>query len=249
MATRGDIVGYKIPPWTRHQQLPLMRLVQNNSQRCLSSQFVATYPLLFHPCRSASSLSATHARLRSKGQDFEYVLGQFREFCQAIHNEVQNEELLDFPGDGSGIDEFTRERSEKVNERSVSPDATLESLRERTAGLVTPTDFGALVGPDNVRVLRKAQTVFRRTSPKCKPDIDLTDLGLQSVSRIHCKLSLAHDLNFYVTCLGKSILVNGCVFRTRAVIQIKDRDLIEVGGAAFIFFENQELMDQLRTAK
>jgi hypothetical protein len=37
-------------------------------------------------------------------------------------------------------------------------------------------------------------------------------------------------------------------FRTSAVVQIRDRDLIDVGGASFVFFENRTLMEQQRVA-
>jgi hypothetical protein len=140
--TRGDIVGYKIRPWTRHEHLSLMQLVRNNGPRCDASQCLTKYPLLFHPCRTSSSVSATDARLRSRGHNFEDVLAQFREFCQAIHKDSQNLALLDLPCDLSRIDEFTADACEKVNKLAVKPDATLQSLRERTVGVVSPSAFG-----------------------------------------------------------------------------------------------------------
>jgi hypothetical protein len=58
--TRGDIVGYRVPPSTRRAPLSLMRLVSNSGQRYLPSQFFAKYPLLFHPFHTSSSLSGRH---------------------------------------------------------------------------------------------------------------------------------------------------------------------------------------------
>jgi hypothetical protein len=45
-----------------------------------------------------------------------------------------------------------------------------------------------------------------------------------------------------------SIIVNGVWFRTSAVVQIRDTDLIDVGGASFVFFDNRTLMDKQRVA-
>jgi hypothetical protein len=45
------------------------------------------------------------------------------------------------------------------------------------------------------------------------------------------------------------MIINRVWARKLAVIQIRDRDLIDVGGARFVFFENLTLMEQLRMAK
>jgi hypothetical protein len=49
--------------------------------------------------------------------------------------------------------------------------------------------------------------------------------------------------------MGKWNIINRVGTRKRAVISIRDRDMIDVGGAGLVFFENLTLMEQLRMAK
>jgi hypothetical protein len=242
---RNDIICHKIAPWTRHEHISLLRLVTNNS-RCNPAQFLKQFPMLFHPSRTSSALNATNLRLHSKDQSFANHLAQFREFVARIHEEAQGKELAEIDCDVADVERILNENVQPVDEPVVAVDASIDSLRQRANDQLTQKDFGALVGSGQVRVLKKAKTVFGRASPKCKPDVDLAELNLQSISRIHCTILLASDLHFYARCQGSCIIVNGVLFKRGAVVRLFDRDVIDIGGAPFIFFENQSLLAQLR---
>jgi hypothetical protein len=242
---RHDIVCHKAAPWTRHEQLSLVRLAANNA-RCNPAHFLKGFPMLFHPSRTSATLTATHIRLRAKLDCFEATQAQFREWVSKIREEAAGRDTVAIECMAAEVETVIAADPKPVDDPPPDAEMTVERLRARANEAITQKDFGAFVGPGPVRVLTKATTTFGRVSPKCKPDIDLSDLNLQSISRFHCTVSLASDLNFYLNCLGSAVIINGCIFAKETVIRLNDRDLIDIGGAFFIFFENQALLQQLR---
>lgn len=245
---RQDVICHKTVPWTRHEHLSLLRLVANN-ERCNPSHFLKHFPMLFHPSRTFASLTATLLRLRSKENSFENALSQFHEFVSKIREEAVGKRPVTIECTADDVAAVLAAEAKSGDESVPDGALTVEGLRVKANEQMTPRDFGALVGAGPVRVLKKAKVVFGRASPKCKPDVDLADLNLQSISRIHCTISLATDLCFYVKCDGNAIIVNGCVFVKGALIRLNDRDMLDIGGACFVFFENQALLQQLRSLK
>lgn len=248
---KGDIIGYRSATWTRHEQLSLLRLVRNN-KKCSQQAFLTKFPTLFHPARSSATLNATYARLRGKEGSFDNQLAQFESYCKAIHTEVEGKELLPFPG--GFADPVAEVESVLAAERldadvpTIEKDETFDAIRKRTADLMTQRTLACLVGEGNIRAIRKPKVMIGRSSPRCKPDIDLADLHLQSVSRNHCELFLAKDLKFYLTCHGNMVIVNGTIYKRGQTIRINEKDLIDIGGCVFVFMENLSLMQSLRQA-
>lgn len=248
---KGDIIGYRAATWARHEQLSLLRLVRNN-KKCSQQVFLTKFPMLFHPSRSAASLNATYMRLRGKEGSFDNQLSQFESYCKGILTEVEGKELLPFPGGFADpvaeIEKVLEAEKLDVDVPTVEKDNTFDAIRKRTADMMTPKTLACLVGEGNIRAIRKSKVMIGRSSPRCKPDIDLADLHLQSVSRNHCELFLAKDLNFYITCHGNMVIVNGVIYKKGQTIRIHERDLIDIGGCVFVFMENLSLMKSLRQA-
>jgi hypothetical protein len=245
---RQDVICHKTAPWTRHEHLSLLRLVASNAH-CNPVHFLKDFPMLFHPSRTSALLTSTNSRLSSKDNCFESGVAQFREFVSKIREEAVGKEPATIELTVDDVEAVLAAEANPPDEPVPAAALTVEGLRARANEQITPKDFGALVGAGPVRVLKKAKTVFGRGSPKCKPDVDLADLNLQSISRLHCTISLATDLHFYARCDGTVILVNGLVFGKGATVRLNDRDIIDIGGACFVFFENQALLEQLRSLK
>lgn len=247
---KGDIVSYRTATWARHEQLSLLRLVRNN-KKCSPQVFLSKFSTLFHPCRSSSALM-TSMRLHTKEGSFENQLAQFKEYCDAIHKEVEGKELLPFPGSCanpvSEVERVLEQEKLDADVPALEKDETFADLRKRASEFMTVKTLACMVGEGNIRPIRKPKVVFGRSSPRCKPDIDLADLRLQSVSRNHCLLFFATDLNFYIKCLGNMVMVNGTMYKRGEIIKIHDRDLVDIGGCVFVFLENLELMRALREA-
>ena len=248
---RNDIIGYKSIPWTRHENLSLIRLFQNN-RKCMLAQLLLKFPMLFHPSRTASSLNAAFVRLKTKDHDtISEQHNQFKQSVDKIRDECKGLKLLPFPGgfeDPKEEVERCLKPPEKENTEEDQPDYNLEALRAAANEKLTKKSFAALVTSGSVKLVEKCRTVFGRASPKCTPDVDLAEFNLQSISRIHCAISLAVDLNFYIECIGNMIMVNTNIYNKGSIVQIHDCDLIDIGGVPFVFFENQELLKSLREA-
>lgn len=251
---KNDVIGYKPIPWTKHETLSLIRLVHNN-KKCYQIQFLLKFPMLFHPSRTASSLNATFVRLKQKDHNtLSDQLSQFHSAVEKIREECKNLELLPFPGDKE-IQDDPKSAIEKLlyppkseTEEDTIQEYNIETFRQVANEKMTKKSFGALITSGSVKLVEKCRTIFGRASPKCSPDVDLAEFNLQSISRIHCAIFLAKDLNFYIECLGNMIIVNTCIFQKGSIIQIHDSDLIDIGGVPFVFFENLELVSNLRNA-
>ncbi|KAK8887800.1 Microspherule protein 1 [Tritrichomonas musculus] len=249
---KSDIISYKSAPWTKHENLSLIRLVHNN-KKCNHLQFLIKYPMLFHPSRTASSLNASFVRLKSKDHiSLSDQLSQFNAAVEKIHEECKNLELLPFPGE-SELKEDPKTAIEKLlyppkleKEESTTQEYNIESFRQTANEKMSKKSFAALVTSGAVKLVEKCRTIFGRASPKCTPDVDLAEFNLQSISRNHCAIFLAKDLNFYIECLGSMIMVNTYIFQKGNIVQIHDTDLLDIGGVPFVFFENKELMENLR---
>lgn len=249
---RNDIIGYKAAPWTKHETLSLIRLVHNN-RKCNHLQFLLKFPMLFHPSRTASSLNATNVRLKSKDHStLSDQLLQFNAAVDKIHEECKDLELLPFPGeedfqeDPKTVIEKLIYPPEPEKEESSMQEYSIETFRQIASEKMTKKTFAALITSGSVKLVEKCRTIFGRASPKCNPDVDLAEFNKQSISRIHCGIFLAKDLNFYIECIGKMIMVNTCIFQKGSIIQIHDGDLLDIGGVPFIFFENRELLTSIR---
>lgn len=247
---RGDIIGFRTTSWTKYEYLSLIRLVQNN-KKTNNFRFLTKFPMLFHPSRTNSSINATSVRLHSREKEtYDLYLKQFHEYEDKVHEEAAGLNLLPFPGLDNPepvIRNLVNDQTDVEKVEVIPTECTFEAIRARAKEKMNKRTFAAMVGPGNIRLLEKARVTFGRQSPKKKPDIDLSDLGLQSVSRIHVTISIRTDMNFYADVIGKGIMVNGIVYRKGTCIRIKDRDLIDIGGACFVFLENKELMKALRS--
>lgn len=253
--SKYDIIGYKPIPWTKHETLSLIRLVHNN-KKCNQLQFLLKFPMLFHPSRTASSLNATYVRLKTKDHNsISDQLSQFNAAVEKIHEECKSLELLPFPGeedvqaDPKGAIEKLLYTPKSEAEDESAKEYNIETFRQVANEKMTKKSFAALVTSGSVKLVEKCRTIFGRASPKCSPDVDLAEFNLQSISRIHCAIFLAKDLNFYIECLGNHmIMVNTGIFQKGSIVQIHDSDLIDIGGVPFVFFENLELISNLRNA-
>lgn len=247
---KPDVLCCRTAAWEKHEQLSLLRLAHNN-KKCPLQVFMQRYPALFHPSRTSASLIATSGRLKDKDGSYESLISQFKEYVRKVSEEAQGKDLLPFPG---GYDDPVAEiqkildSEEGPKQEEIKKDEDMAAVRARVADFMTPKTFACLVAPGKVKCIRRPKVVLGRSSPKCKPDVDLSDMNLQSISRMHCVLTLAKDLNWYVKCVRKMVIVNGKVFKKGCVVRIKDTDLIDIGGACFVFLENGTLMTSLRDA-
>ena len=248
----GDILSYKTVPWTNLETFNLIRLVHYN-KKCVATGFLEKFPTLFHPTRTPSSVSSNYEKLRQKDQaSIESQKTLFKGFQDKISEAVKGVEPAPFPG----VDDPVRAVSQLISEENddlkekeeETKKMSFETITSKCNGKWPKNAFAALVGHGPIRWIKGTRIVFGRASPKCQPDIDLADLSLQSISRQHCAISIRTDLNFYLECIGAIVIVNGTVFKKGSVVRLHDRDVLDIGGAPFVFVENPTLMESLRNA-
>lgn len=241
----GDILTYKPIPWTKSEFCSLARLSDLNG-KCLPSQFLASFPSLFHPARYAGSLLSTYNRLRNHGQNSYSIQNQiFQEFRSQIQKEIQGIKLESFPS-LSEDPELALRNIIQSDESLTSQSNSIFSIQTLIQKQMSKKTFAALVGIGSPRFLNRTKTSLGRSSPKIKPDIDLSDLNIQTISRKHCNINVCSDLNLYLEVLSKNVIINGVVFQRNAKIRLQNGDILDIGGAPFVFIENIELLTTLR---
>lgn len=249
---KNDILSFRQVPWTKEETYQLIRLCTEN-KKFNPRLFINKYPNLFHPSRTPSTLQTAYDKTKARGQaTHDMQASIIKKFHDDISALVKSHELLPFPGldePNATINNIIKEETGVSTEKAESSEFSYDVIAQRVAGRWTNKIFAALVGLGEVRMISSTRVVFGRASPKRRPDIDLADLNLQSISRLHCAITLRLDLNFYLQCIGPMVIVNGSVYMKDSIIKIKDRDVIDIGGAPFVFFENKDLLAQLRSTK
>lgn len=246
--TGGDILSYKPVSYTRSEFCNLARLSEING-KCLPTQFLNSFPSLFHPARYAGSLMSTYNRLRNHGQNsYSYQNQLFQDFRQSIQSDIKNlplESVQGFDDPEATLRKINHSETTFLSE-SLTSQNSIKNIQILIQKQMSKRTFGSLVGIGPPRYINKARTLIGRQSPKVQPDIDLSDLNLQSISRRHCFILFCSDFFFYLDVLAKNVIVNGIVFQKNTKVRLQNGDILDIGGAPFIFFENFDLLHSLR---
>lgn len=245
---KGDIISYKIAHWSKQETFDLVRLTHIN-HRINGAELLESFPDLFHPCRTPNSISATSIRLRSRDHlSVTQQYSKYREYIASVHAEAESLPPATLPPSNTieNIKQAIEEDALRHSNHLIPKNFSYSQLLERLSDTFTKA-LAALIGPGNIRPIMKTRVIIGRESPKCRPDIDLSDLNLQSISRFHLTISLRKDMKFYAECMGKQVMINGIEFRKGDTIQLNDRDTIDIGGALYIFFENPKIMSVIRS--
>jgi hypothetical protein len=106
--------------------------------------------------------------------------------------------------------------------------------------------FAAFVGRLGIEVMGQSKVTFGRASPMTKPDIDLSGYHVQAIARIHCAVALKADLQFYAEVIGPDLIIDGEIFVHGTFVRLHDGSVIDFAGIPLMFFENGQVMSQLR---
>lgn len=135
---------------------------------------------------------------------------------------------------------------------SESPEGSRENMltkiKQQARMKMKPNDLAGFVGRMGMTPMTKAVVTLGRATPLTHPDVDLAGYCIQSIGRIHCKVSLKADLNFYLECIGRDVIIDGMLFRHGSKIKLNDGSLIDV-GVPLLFVENIDFLEKLREAR
>lgn len=234
----GDILTYKPIPWSLYEMLTLAVGFRDVGQRNDYASILKDNNDDFHPNRTVPALMTSMGRMRAQSRDpLPGLQDKFRELVEDVNREIgDNEDLIDLRPNT-----FSSNPISSLPNACVSMLIVLQSLK-----LKNDPYLALLYGSNVVLYMKKPRITLGRESPKKKPDIDLTDFSLQSISRNHCDISLRSDYHFYIEPNCGVVLVNGKIVRKGGIVQLKDFDIIDIGGAPFFFYENSRIINTIR---
>lgn len=237
-----ELFTYRSPPWSALETMNLSRLHQLNSRR-ISPNFLEDFPTLFNPTRNKAAILAAVSRLKHGNT----ATKQFKEWVSSVQQDAHAIGVPSIPKKKQQAEQIQKLLKEEETSQ-LQEHCSYETLRSRCN--FSSNTFAVLLGTNSEiqYKIKKAHVIVGRSSLKENPDIDLKDCGLMTISRRHLEINLATDLNFYLHPLKGFVIINGAVFKDDQRIQLKDRDVLDIGGELFMFFENQEMMSKLRSA-
>lgn len=119
------------------------------------------------------------------------------------------------------------------------------AIKEKALAGLKPNVLAVLIGRRGAIHMTKSSVTMGRATPLTHPDIDLSGYCMQSIARIHCEVSLRSDLEFYLKCCARDVIIDGTLFRSGDFVRLRDGCMIDV-GVPFLFVENPLMMKKLR---
>ena len=222
-----------------------MRILQTQ----LAKPIMKHLPHLFHLSRNNSQFETEKFMLLTKGQlGYDQQLQQFLEFKNHILNTYTQHSQIS-PTTLDDIKPYFFETSPHL---SIFPEVgqTIDEIDKSVQDSFVRGDLAALKGKSaNIMAIKKPLTFIGRNSQFIDVDIDLTYYHTSNISRKHASIKLCTDLHFYIECIGSNLIINGKILLTGEKALLQHRDIIDIGGCLFIFFERLDFMNKLRNAK
>lgn len=241
----GDLVCYKrvkFSPYEEFQVLNAERLLKTTTPTRLIDVF---WPC-FHATRSGSSIVAHTFLLQNRNiRTFKQIHQSYIKWKDSLVKGTSESELVKLSLTEEDLMPFLKGYVGNES-KTAQTFLTVESMIDKVAEGFRPRDYYALGGAGSPFYISKQVAVIGRRAFGNQVDVDLATY--KKVSRVHAEISLCSDLNFYIECKGRNIIVNGEVFVTGEFVRLNHGDLIDIGGYACIFVENTELMKQERNS-
>ena len=247
-AANGDLIQFKRVKFSRYEEFQAI-----NAQRMLATtnplKILEAFGPCFHLTRSTSSIVAHCFLMQSHGVgSFRSQLSNYTKWKEGLVKPNAMARLVEVPTTVKDLDPFVR-RKEPDMRKIVRNFKTVGQVWNHALGNFRKGDYFALRGPGQRFLCNEKTTVIGRNTQDNHVDVDLAPLKLPKVSRVHAVINLCSDLNFYMECKGRSVIVNGIVFMKGEWVRISNGDLLDIGGYACIFIEHTTYMQELRAQK
>jgi hypothetical protein len=244
---RGDIIRYRRARFT-----PLEDFAIANAQRLLRTtnpmKILEGFQHGFHLSRSPDSILGRMTLQQSRGVNawnVQHTL--YQRFKNGILKDFPAEQLVAIPTTVDDIAQFARDPSpDAPSFRTEQFFDTVGQLHDHIQPRFGRCDFYALRGRGQPFFCSRAHITIGRRTPSNSVDVDLSVFGLRQISRVHARITMCIDLNFYLDVVGRFVIVNGVVVRNGNVVKLRDRDVVDIGTYVFMFVEHVALMEQLR---
>lgn len=244
---KGDIINFKKVKFSLIEDFAIFK-AEIYSLPDIKTLDYDLFAPRFHLSRNFEKLLSRHFKLAKKGRgSYKAQLKAFLEYKKEFFETYQGETLVEINTSPEDLDPYVLEdQSQRYKPENYFKD--IKTIIEYIQKNFTKRDFCALRGPGLPVYINRANVIIGRETQFNHVDIDLTSYGIKSVSRRQAHLKLCSDMNFYLTCLSRNMLVNGDFFMVNQVVQLKHGDVVDLSGYTFVFVENEILMNQLRRA-
>lgn len=209
------------------------------------SKITKTFGNYFHISRTLAQLRARQFSLNIAGKmHYPGQLEEFKAFKKQLLEKYTEDQLEEI---ATTVDQLTPYFVEKAKSEPFMQELerVMNDIDQKTQNSFGRGDYAALVGKLGPLKINKAKSIIGRSSQFIGADIDLTQYRVQTVSRRHAEIKLCKDFRFYIECLGSNIIINGTVLRTGEKSLLSHRDIIDIGGCLFIFFQNLEIFKNI----
>lgn len=241
---KNDILGYKPPPFSRGD-LYYYSKIKKSLNILDQNQIMEKFPLLFHPAITPAEMHKKTITARDSSNL------SIDSYIQEINESVAGHELVPFPGDFEDpIDVVRKQMNQNTETDQIDVQLHVNQLIDDAFKDVPSNTYAILIGQFCNFIVDKSISKIGRNSPRIKVDINIEDPEKNDVSKIsrhHCTLQLAKDLQFYMRIFGSYILVNGELICCGQTVLLKHKDILDIGGQPLIFLENVELFKKLRS--
>lgn len=222
----------KYLPFSESDKYSLNRIIENNPNAIIET--ISAFPDLFNPIESPISTAKELLRIKKESETKnchkKFAVNQYFDFLEKfVNNSKKNRRI-------------TKRRPKLTINRT---ERTFSELEDFVNSKFDRSDLAALVGFMSLHKIQKTRVIIGRESPFVKVDIDLTCYRMQTVSRNHCYISFCSDGKFYLSVLAREVLVNAELFYKGQNVQLKNHDIIDIGGIPLMLFENPSFRNQV----
>ena len=208
--------------FSESEHFVMSKIAEESPNNC--TKFVARFPYLFNPIRKPGAITKAISCTKKEERSKSARICRYLKFVETMTKNFSS--------------------SPPIEQPSKSP-KQLKDFEEFILSKFNSNDLCCLFGFFDIHKINKTRVVIGRSSPKIQSDIDLAPYKMQTVCRQHCIISFCSDTNFYMTVLGRDVIINTQVFYRGQTILLKNRDLIDIGGVPLMFYENPQLREQL----
>lgn len=232
----GNFVDDSLP-FSESEIYAMSKIFRDSHRKAIDT--VAGIPYLFNPIRTPDAIfkQVIHMKKKLQLNDYQsnYYIRRYLTFVKKIrsiktvhsyHEKIQLES-------GSLSKKLKNKPIEYIsNNKSFDDIETFLNSQFRSS------DLAILFGFMSIHKIQNTRVIVGRQSPKVKVDINLSMYCMQTVCRQHCGISFCSDGKFYLTVFGRDVFINGELFYKNQNIQLKNHDIIDVGGIPLMFVEN-----------
>lgn len=237
----------KVPEPVQYTVLEDYALV--NGQRIMGTSSPAKIVEMMEPMlnisRSIPELKNRLFQLENKGMlNYNAQLNRFKEYKNEIIEKYKDTELPEIEISEEDLKEYFIDPEDA--KPSLNIGEVISQISDKAQEFFGNSDLACLMGRTGPLMISKVITKVGRQSQFVEVDIDLSPMKTNTISRMHAIIRLCKDFNFYISCRGSNLIINGKILMRDETALLNHGDILDIGGCLFVFIERLEFMTKIR---